>query len=249
MFLRHIEDLQRRAFFTDCVVFSEFLSFREVAILTQTIADLPEGRFFLFGGLKEAERKVICFHPPYLTSDEIIFPISTLKISILGAKFQKKLPKHGDFLGAILGLGIERKLIGDIIISEEENSAYFFCMESIEDFILSELISVGRCKVTVSKSFPSEISAHSRIEIKSKTVASLRIDAVVSEVFHLSRSKVKELLLSELIIVNGVLPSSPHFHLKEGDIVSCRGEGKFILNEILGYTKKDKIKFSFGIYK
>lgn len=248
IFLRHIEDLQKKSLYMQSEVFSDFLSVRESAILMNHLAGLPDGRFFLFGGLEESERKMACFHSKFIRSEEITFPISALQIRIAGAKFQKTLPKHSDYLGAILGLGIERRLIGDIYVDESSASAYVLCTISIKDFIISELTSVGRFKVSVIEVSFEDICETRRIEKKLGTVSSLRLDAVISEVFDLSRSKVKDLFSADKIILNGSLPLSLHTAMKEEDIISCRGYGKFIFYEVTGSTKKDKLRFIYGIY-
>lgn len=248
IFLRHLKDLQKTSVYKQSEVFSDFLSVRETAILKTNIAGLPDGRLFLFGGIDEAERLMACFAPSFIPYEDIHFPIRVLKIKLIGLKFQKTLPKHSDFLGAILGLGIERRLIGDIYVDHENAVGYVFCIDGIADFIISELTSVGRTKVEVSYTESGFVTSSWKIESRVGTVSSLRPDVMIGEVFHISRGKVKELFLADKVILNGSLSSSLHSTLKEGDIISVRGYGKFVFQEILGNTKKDKIRISYGIY-
>lgn len=247
-FINHLKDLQKKSYYMQSEVFTDFLSVREAAILNQSIASLPDGRFLLYGGVQGAERQMACFYPSFFDKEELSFPISALEITVAGAKFHRSFPKHGDFLGAILGLGIERKLIGDIYVFPERCCAHLFCSEIIQAFIISELKVVRNCKVNVHLISPSQMEASARLESHTGSVSSLRFDSIVSEVFHLSRGKIKDFFHAEKLIVNGCLPSSLHQSVKEGDIISCRGYGKFIFYEVTGKTKKDRIKIHYGLY-
>lgn len=248
LFLRHLSDLQKSSAYKQMEVFSYFLSVREIAILDENLAGLPSGRFLLFGGIAEAERKMVCFYPSFLGETELVFPIKALKIKVLGSKFHSILPKHSDFLGAILGLGIERKLIGDIFVDKDRGLAYVFCVSSIADFLCLELQTVHHFKVEVTQIPMEEVEQCRKIEEKFGILSSLRVDNLISEVFRISRSKVKELFLADKVVINGRLHSAPHKEVKEGDIISVRGYGKFIFYEVSGNTKKDKSKIHYGLY-
>lgn len=148
---RHLLDLARVSFTRDITVFSDFLNVREVSVLKRQVADLPVGRFFLFGGIDDAERVMACFPASYEEREDIEFPISCVRINIKSAKFEKNSLTHRDFLGAILGLGIDRKLIGDIYTIAENNNivkAFVLCREKIEGFLVSELSQIGRSQVS-----------------------------------------------------------------------------------------------------
>ena len=154
-------------------------------------------------------------------------------------------------MGAILGLGIDRKLIGDIYTITEGNSitkAYLFCQKKIKDFLLSELSQVGRHQVSCNLVTVAEIMAVRRIEDKVGIVPSLRLDVVIGETLNISRSKVKELIEGDRVAVNSASVSSSHYQIMNNDIVSVRGFGKFIFYESLGRTKKDRIQIHIGKY-
>ena len=108
---RHLLDLAKAAYTRDTTVFSDFLNVREAAVLKRQVADLPIGRFFLFGGIDGAERVMACFPASYEEREDIEFPIRCVEINVKSVKFEKNSLTHRDFLGAILGLGIDRKLI------------------------------------------------------------------------------------------------------------------------------------------
>ena len=248
---RHLLDLAKVAYTRDTTVFSDFLNVREVAVLKKQVADLPLGRFFLFGGIDDAERVMACFPASYEDREDIIFPISYIEINVKSVKFENNLLTHRDFLGAILGLGIDRKLIGDIYTITEEKrvaKAYILCQKKIEDFLLSELSQIGRYQVSCNVVTANEIAAVRRIEDKFGTVPSLRLDVVIGEALNISRSKVKELIEGDKVAVNSASVSSSHHQIMNNDIVSVRGFGKFIFYESLGRTKKDRIQIHLGKY-
>ena len=248
---RHLLDLAKVSSARDISVFSDFLNNREVAILKKQAANLPLGRFFLYGGIEDAERVIVCFPVSFEDREDIIFPIDCIEILIKSAKFENNSLTHRDFLGAILGLGIERKLIGDIFTVSENGKtvkAFVFCQNKISDFILSELRQIGRSIVSATRISAEEAMTSRRIEDKYGTVPSLRLDVIIGEALNLSRTKVKALIDGDKVAVNSAATSSSHYQVVEGDIISVRGFGKFIFYESLGKTKKDRLQIHIGKY-
>ena len=248
---RHLLDLARVAFTRDITVFSDFLNVREVAVLKRQVAALPIGRFFLCGGVDDAERVMACFPASYEERENIEFPISCVEIRVKSIKFERNSLTHRDFLGAILGLGIDRKLIGDIYPVAENNSvvkAFVFCQQKIESFLVSELSQIGRVQVSCEIVTADKIMAIRRIEEKFGTVPSLRVDVIIGEALNISRSRVKELIEGDKVAVNSASISSSHYQVMPNDIVSVRGFGKFIFYESLGCTKKGRIQIRLGKY-
>ena len=248
---RHLLDLAKTAYNRDTSVFSDFLNVREVAVLKRQAADLPIGRFFLFGGIDNAERVIACFPSSYDEREDIRFPISCIEVKIKSVKFESNSLTHRDFLGAVLGLGIERRLIGDIYIISENNravKAFVFCNDKITDFLISELKQIGRHQVSCTSVSENEVNAVRSIEDKYGTVPSLRLDVIIGEALNLSRSKVKALIDGEKVAVNSASISSGHYQVMPNDIISVRGYGKFIFYESLGYTKKERIQIHLGKY-
>lgn len=248
LLLRHLVDLSRQAELRNMDVYSGFLSVRETAIFKKHLAGLPFGRFFLFGGVEEAERQIICFPASFSEKEMLSYPISTIKISVKGAKFKTSTLKHSDFLGSLIGLGIERRLLGDIFLEKEGETAYVLCLEQIADFILSSLTKVGNIQVSCVLSTSDEILINRQMEDFFGIVPSLRLDAIVSEVFHLSRAKVKLFLEGGKIILNGAEADSAHREVRNGDILSLRGYGKFQFHNVVGKTRKNNIKIHIKKY-
>ena len=215
------------------------------------MADLPLGRFFLYGGIEDAERVMVCFPASYEDREDIKFPIECVEITIKSVKYENNSLTHRDFLGAILGLGIERKLIGDIFTESENGSivkAFVFCKDKITDFLISELRQIGRCNVSVKRASADEVMVSRRIEDKYGTVPSLRLDVIIGEALNLSRTKVKALIDGDKVAVNSAASSSSHYQVSEGDVISVRGCGTFIFYGSLGKTKKDRLQIHIGKY-
>ena len=248
---RHLLDLAKLSFARDISVFSDFLNNREVAILKRQVADLPLGRFFLYGGIEDAERVMVCFPASYEDREDIKFPIECVEITIKSVKYENNSLTHRDFLGAILGLGIERKLIGDIFTESENGSivkAFVFCKDKITDFLISELRQIGRCNVSAQRTSVDKVMVCRRIEDKYGTVPSLRLDVIIGEALNLSRTKVKALIDGDKVAVNSAASSTSHYQVSEGDVISVRGFGKFIFYGSLGKTKKDRLQIHIGKY-
>ncbi|MCD7872427.1 MAG: YlmH/Sll1252 family protein [Clostridiales bacterium] len=209
--------------------YSEFLNLEEQSILESTIS---ASEYKLFGGYNTAERRVAGFGEDCATED---FPISIIKIEPLAPKFAEKL-SHRDFLGAAMGLGLRREMMGDIIVSD--NTAELFCLDSVAEFILNNLDMVRRTNVkcSIEPELPDSIQP---APAESKDiVSSPRLDAVVAAVYNCSRSDAKELLAAGKVFVNSSVCVNGAYNLKESDIISVRGKGRFMFGNIGEATKK-----------
>ncbi len=190
-----------------------------------------------FGGTEACERKVVGFGPPYMELTQEEFPICMLEISY-NATFSKNLT-HRDFLGSVLGLGIERTKIGDILLLE--GKALAFVYQDIADYICYNLDKVSHTKVTASiVDMHIDEQGESNLSEKNITVSSLRVDTVLSGAFNLSRSKVSDYIQAEKVFVNWTVTQSQTKILAVGDMITLRGVGRVKLIDIVGKSKKDK---------
>lgn len=218
--------------------YSSFLSLGEQEVFYQTVPKLGCRSFKLFGGYDEAERKLVRFgSEDELWYDEEV-PVSCIEIKPLLLKFADKL-NHRDILGAVMNLGIERRLVGDIVV--KENEYYLFCQSSIAEFITDSLSKIRHTSVScmVTESVPEGVKP-SLQDIR-LVVSSTRCDGVVAKVFHVSRSESETLFNREVVFINGRKASKGSVTLSEGDVVSVRGFGKFRLSELGGETRKGNI--------
>lgn len=196
--------------------------------------------FKVTGGYDEAERKIIIIYPDYYYEPHIDVPLKVIKID----NFPKdKVFEHREVLGSILGLGLKREKIGDIIINND--NIQIVVLEEIASYVEINLNRIDKYKVEayiddVKDIIPKE---HEFKQI-TDTVKSLRLDAVSSSGFSMSRNKAVNDIKKEKLKVNFVPISSPSFNIKEGDLISYRGKGRMILDRVIGKTKKDRYKIS-----
>lgn len=232
-----LADRAEQRFYT---TFSEFLNMEEESGLSALHFNI---NYCLFGGYDGAERCIAAFG---YDCEEADFPISMIKVEPVSPKFADKL-SHRDFLGSLMGLGIKREVLGDIVISD--NTGYIFCLNTIAGYIVQELSKVRHTIVKCSIADALPDSAVKTPEEEQMVVASERLDVLVAAVYHFSRSAVKELFVARRIYVNSRICENFSYIPKEKDIISVRGKGRFVYNGVIGKTKKDRNIISVGVYK
>ncbi len=197
--------------------------------------DPPPVRTVFYGGYEEAERVILINLPDYadLAAEGPLAVIRAVK-----AEGSRELT-HRDYLGSLIGLGIKREMIGDILVRED--GADIICLSEIADFILANYYKAGRTNLSLTRHPIEELivpeAKRTRI---TDTVASLRLDSVVSSAFGLSRGKAAEAIGRGLVFVNHVEAVKADFQVKEGDKITLRGKGKACLLEVGGRSRKDR---------
>lgn len=232
---KRLIELSNIAYHRNIITFTDFMNLNELHIFHSSAQDFSHLKWKLYGGYITAERQIAAFLPDALSI--VNFPINLLKIEPVNRKFSDTLT-HRDFLGAVLNLGIERSKIGDILV--KNNTGYLFCHSSLSDFCIAELKKIKHTTISVTLLEHFEEIEPERKEIVG-TVSAIRLDSVIALAFQGSRSSLANLIASGKVFVNGRLTESNSYFLKEGDIVSVRGSGKFLFQEILSETKKGRI--------
>ncbi len=222
---------------------TDFLDPYERRIAVSILNQFDEIAYCELGGIETAERKIIVLYPYYYKYDDQQYAINSLMIFGYINKFT-----HRDFLGSILGLGINREKIGDILI--HDNYAQIVVKKEISDFILISLKKVGKENIKI-KEIPRDSLKAMDLQYKDfvTTVSSLRVDAVISSALKLSRNDSQKLVNSGCVKVNWEPVEKIHKELEEGDMVSTRGYGRFILNSILGISKKGRVRINIRLLK
>lgn len=238
---KRFQELAANALKREVCFYTDFLNLNELTLFYAVQQDkkyLGNSHIShqLWGGFHMAERKMICFYTEDL-SDEPKFPIDSLTITPRQEKFSEELT-HRDYLGAILNLGIERCKIGDILINDK--SAIVFCHKSISDYMISQLERIRHTSISVSFCLDTDIHYTPHFTEVTGTVSSVRLDAVLSVAFKNSRSSLIAFINGKKVFVNSRLVLSNSYVLKEGDIVSVRGLGRFIFQGIKNQTKKGR---------
>lgn len=221
-------------------VFSGFLEPEILETLMLKLKNEKDFSCLAFGGYPQSERQVICFAPVF--SDAPKFPVDVIKITNTG---QKEIG-HRDILGAVLGIGLNRDRIGDIIVDGKE--AYVFVLSSVSDFILNNLVFVGKSYVKTERAAEGFNIPEPKFIEEKTSLQSLRLDAFIAHAFNLSREKAKEGISSERVFVNHRVMKNADYKVKEGDKISFKGKGKVLFSEILGDTKKGRILISIHKY-
>lgn len=216
-----------------------FLS-REQAVAVKTYLEKRDVRFNLFGGYEDAQRVMLGCFPDWAQGDE--FPITAVTL-----KYRKiDNISHRDVLGSLMGLGINRESVGDILI--EEGRAVVFLTEDIVNFVLSQLEKVGRTGVTVSLGFEGYLPEGDKLTELSTTVASERLDCVVSALAGISRGIAVEKIIGGLVSVNSFINEKITYSVSAGDIITVRGKGKFIVSSLDGRTRKNRVILNYKKY-
>lgn len=234
--IRHLLDLLRRSEKTGLWQYSGFLSPAEQDELFRN----PEAAgypYFLDGGHEAAERKILAAGSEEESGPPVL-PLSVVAVRPKSDKYAEDLT-HRDYLGAVLGLGIERSLIGDILTGEKR--AWIFCLSSAADLIAASLSQVRRTAVE------AEITETDIPELKPRfvslrlNVSSERLDAVTAAFTGASRGQAEKLFGAEKVFVNGRMTTDKSARLKEGDILSVRGFGKAVYDGIERETRKNRL--------
>jgi len=235
---RKIIDTANRAYSQNIYCYTNFLSISELSVYHSMQNELSFITSQTFGGTPASERQLIQFGSSKEFGYDDTFPIDTICVTPLVPKFAESL-SHRDYLGAVMNLGIDRSLIGDIVI--KDLAAYIFCVNHITDFIIEHLTKIKHTNVKCSL-FTSQVDELAPILKDIEIIAaSPRIDAVAAALTKLSRSKVIELFTSGKIYLNSICCQKHSAQLKHGDILVIRGLGKYIYEGNGNETRKGRV--------
>ena len=209
---------------------SDFLNPHELSLAKSILNSLDIGYSF-DGGYDDYEYGVVNMYPSFLHGPK--------SESICAMKFPTIFGiKHKDVLGSLIGLGIDRRKIGDILIGKE--FTYFFVKIEIKDFILYNLEKISNYNVKVSLKESTDVLPIKEYFYKDIVTSSLRLDTFLSQALNLSRSKIYDIISKDLVKVNFTPENKVSYKLKESDVISVKKYGRIIFHKILKTTKKDK---------
>lgn len=240
-----LKDLADRSYRQNLYTFSGFLSLGEQDQLWSMERELQYCGFQLWGGFEQAERKIVRFGSFEALGYEEDYPIVCIHIAPLQVKFAEDL-SHRDFLGALMNLGLERGVLGDIRVGEK--AAYLYCQTGMAEYICGHLDRVRhtsvRCAVMAeSADVPKEEPRELIIQLSSP-----RIDACLAKVYNRSRGDILEAFQSRKVYVDGRLCENNSRLLKGGETVNLRGFGKFIFIGEQRETRKGKLSVKVLVY-
>lgn len=244
---KRLMELANRAFSNNIFCFSDFLSISQQDILFQVARDknFPPIKFDLFGGYENCERKMVRFGSEEDFGYTVDFPIECIKVEPLAKKFAKEY-SHRDYLGSLMSLGIDRKKFGDIFV--DGMGAYIYADDSTADYLIENLVSVGRNSVKCTKSKLPDSYIREQLKAVTIQVASPRADAVIAKVYNLSRKDTIPYFMEKKVSVNGHIVENNDKTLSVGDSVSVRGFGKFNYIREGGLSKKGKLNIDVEVF-
>ncbi|MEN1966957.1 RNA-binding protein [Lentibacillus sp. N15] len=197
------------------------------------------------GGGPFTERKRIMIAPMYEMVDEADFGLALVQTN-----YPKKFItlEHRDVMGALLSLGIKRKKLGDIHVAD--GIAQILLAEEIAPYVLANLTTIKQANVTFTEeALATFLGEETHWEETEQTVSSLRLDAVLKEIYKLSRKDAAHYVGKNLVKVNHKTVENPAYQLQGGDLLSLRGKGRSKLCAINGQTKKEKWRITTAILK
>ncbi|MBL1209377.1 photosystem II S4 domain protein [Geminocystis sp. GBBB08] len=238
--IARIIDKAEKAIKTWELVISDFVSPPVLAEINQIFSSLTEVKVIPWGGYPQAERQRVGIHREEIFADNTQIPLAALDIA---GNFLFDTATHRDFLGSILGTGIVREKIGDIIVLGERG-AQVIVVEEMVNFLETNLVQVRSVSVKTTRIELSDLKIRPPKIKEMKTVeASLRLDAVASFGFGLSRGKMAEAISNGDVKVNWKEISQPSYNIKNGDLISFRGKGRLEIGDI-EVTKKERYRIN-----
>lgn len=221
-----------------------FLSLRELDMTRYLFGNL-EG-LYAFGGYSDAERQMLIYLPDYLDTDTLTDADSPV-ICLHADFYQGDSPSHRDFLGALMGAGIARETVGDICVGS--GFCDFFVTAEIAPYILQNFTGAGRTKLHLTQIPLKEVVvAQAQTKEIKDTLASVRLDSVISSGFRVGRSAAAQYVTSGRASINGLPCEKPDKIVEEGAKISVRGLGKIKLRAVNGQTKKGRVSVVIDRY-
>ena len=229
---------------------TDFLNLNEQELAMKLLKKVDCKNYYFFGGKENCERKVLVIYPEKLT-EEMAKKNDNKILSVVRINLPNELEgeyDHRTYLGSCIKIGLEREKIGDILV--ERTGADIIAKYEVIEFLLQNLSSLTRFKsaeistVEISELKNIEVS---KIEISS-IVASIRLDNIVSTLTKTSRSKAQDILKQERVFLNHQVETKASKEVKQGDIITIRGKGRFEFKEIAGNTRKGRFIIKIDKY-
>jgi RNA-binding protein YlmH len=217
--------------------FTGFLNEQEISICMDTLNTFSFDDYSFYGGYNNSQRMVLGFG-----ANEDDFPISVIEFTF---RKQDKL-NHRQFLGTILSTGLKRSVVGDILCME--GKAYVFILSSQAEYVMNNINRVARVGVKSKLIELADFSYTPEFVYKDYIIASMRLDNVVSAITKLSREKTRTLILSGNVFKNYIETDNLSAKVKQGDVISVRRYGKFVIESQGGITKKGRLKLTIRQY-
>ena len=233
---------------------SNFLDLRQRSLAEGLVRRTGIRRVF-WGGYPDAQRTVLVCLPDYIEPDPSGTDIfrdypEEEPLTVIRARTSEKAKTltHRDYLGSLMSLGVKREFLGDILVRPD--GADIIVMKEIKEFLMMNYGRAGRVSFSLEEVPLSEILLpEQKVRYKSDTVASLRLDNVISSAFGMSRTAAASAIRTGLVFVNNLQTEKTDAPVREGDTLVLRGKGKAVLEEIGGKSRKDRVYIRVKIFE
>ena len=214
-------------------VFTDFLA-EEQQALAAAYLSRAGADFLLYGGWEDADRRMLGIFPPYEAPGAEAFPIDAVTVRCRPSE----KPEHRAVLGTLMAQGVTRGCIGDILIGE--GRCVFFCRPTVTRALTENIDKIGSMGVTLTAGCELPLPAAHGFLTVTDTVASARLDCLVAALARIGRTQAEQRIAEGFVLINGLPCKKPSHTVREGDKLTLRGEGKFIIDDISGITRKGR---------
>lgn len=224
------------------IVYTDFLNIHEKNIAQKLLKEYEDINYTFFGGYEDAEREILILFPNKIDKNMLEKNYKNI-LEIIQIDLPEDLYgnyEHRDYLSAIIKLGVVRAKIGDILVTQK--GAQIILVKELSDFFINNLSQLTRFNKAILTVHPLEDIVKKEINFKEINVilSSLRLDKFVAELGKCSRNKANDLILEGRVLINSENEFKPSKTIKEKDIITVRGKGKFIFDSIEKTTKNGK---------
>ena len=192
------------------------------------------------GGWEGAEREQVCFHPGWAEAE---FTAVWVEIR-WAAKFAHV--EHRDLLGSLMAMGMDRSFFGDLIALEDR--AYLLALPEVANRLPMEWDKAGNVPVKVTLLEEAPAFEPPRGEMLRDTVASMRLDCILSAGMKTSRSRAAEIIRTGAVAVDHMPEERTDRLLEAGQLLSIRGFGRIRVQEVGSPTRKDRLPIQLEIF-
>lgn len=243
LFCRQIMDMKERVLDRYVPELTAFLNPHEQEV-AKSLIGTHSGVFIAFdGGMDYAEMQRGLIYP-----SEIPVSLEDFEIAVMALRYPGKFVhiSHRDVLGALMHLGLKRELYGDIVV--ENDVAYFACQAQIEHYLMANLKMVGRGSVQIQRT-NQRLVRQQDFRQSIMSIASFRLDVILSEAFHLSRKEASTRIQSNFVKVNYKEVVQTNYLCHNNDIISLRHYGRIKLIDLQKINRKGKHVVEIWFYK
>ena len=233
-----LQDAVQLCLFNNRAHFIGFLDEREAEFAKKVMSKSAFKNYMFWGGHDASERVVFGAFPDYMAPEESSFPIMPIT-----ATFRNNdTLSHRDFLGALMSAGVNRDTLGDLLV--EEGRCVLFVKAEVAEFILLQITKIGRVGVKLVKGMQEPLPQGKNFATFTDVVASARLDCMVAAAISTSREKASAMITAGMVMLNHVETVSVSAVVHDGDKLSVRGKGRFVLDQIGPVTKKGRLSIA-----